>query len=114
MGIVTKTTDKYQRCIDACNACAQACYECFKLCLNEQDVQARKGCISMLVECAMICQTASSLMFLDAQHAMEFCKLCAAVCDKCTNECSMFKDQHCADCANQCRTCAEECRMMAG
>ncbi|MBZ4647652.1 MAG: hypothetical protein JG777_3141, partial [Clostridia bacterium] len=28
MGIVTKTTDKYQACIDACNRCAQACFEC--------------------------------------------------------------------------------------
>ena len=30
MGVVTKTTDKYQKCIDTCNQCAQACFECFK------------------------------------------------------------------------------------
>ena len=26
MGIVNKATDKYQKCIDACNRCAQGLY----------------------------------------------------------------------------------------
>ncbi len=42
MGIVTNSTDKFQKCIDECNRCAQACYECFKACLDESDVGARK------------------------------------------------------------------------
>ncbi|MGE5633058.1 MAG: hypothetical protein ACM3TR_18470 [Caulobacteraceae bacterium] len=55
MGVVTNTTDKYKKCLDACNQCAQACYECMKMCLNEPDVGARKACISILAECAKIC-----------------------------------------------------------
>lgn len=114
MGMVTKTTDKYQVCIDACNRCAQACFECFKACLNESDVGERKACISMLIECAMICQNAAAYMSLDAQHAMDLCKLCATICDKCATECDMFKDDHCQKCADICRVCVDECKKMAG
>jgi len=114
MGIVTKTTDMYQACIDAWNRCAQACFECFKMCLNEPDVGARKACISMLIECALICKEASAFMSLDAQYAKDLCKLCATICDKCAQECDMFKDDHCKKCADECRKCADECRKMAG
>ena len=106
MGIVTNTTDKYQKCIDACNRCAQACYECLKACLNEPDVQARKNCISMLSECACICKESSSFMSMDAMHAKDLCKLCATICEKCAADCKMFKDDHCVKCANECNMMA--------
>ncbi|TCO72158.1 four-helix bundle copper-binding protein [Marinisporobacter balticus] len=73
MGMVTNATDKYQACIDACSKCTQACYECFTACLNESDLNARKNCVSILVECAM---------FKDAH-----CKKCADICNMCANEC---------------------------
>lgn len=114
MGVVTDTTNKYQACIDACNRCAQACFECFKMCLNEPDAAARKECISMLIECACICKEASAFMSMDAQHAMDLCKLCATICDKCAHHCDMFKDDHCKKCVDECRKCADECRKMAG
>lgn len=112
MGKVTNTTDKYQVCIDSCNVCAQACYECFKACLNEPDASARKACISMLMECAMICQQASASMSMDAQYAMDLCKLCATICDKCSTDCDIFKDDHCQKCADICKSCADDCRKM--
>lgn len=37
MGVVTQVTNKYQKCIDACNKCAQACFECLNACFNEPD-----------------------------------------------------------------------------
>jgi hypothetical protein len=114
MGIVTKTTDKYQKCIDACNQCAQACYECLKMCLNEPDVAARKACIIILIECAKICQVASAFMSMDAQYAMDICIICAEMCSRCAQECEMFKDDHCKKCADICNNCASECNKMAG
>jgi hypothetical protein len=51
MGVATMVTNKMQACIDACNKCAQACYECFEACLNEADLNARKNCVKMFVEC---------------------------------------------------------------
>lgn len=113
MGVVTMATNKYQKCIDACNRCAQACYECLKACLNEPDAQARKGCIGMLMECAMLCKESSGFMAMDARFAKDLCRLCATVCDQCAQDCKMFKDDHCVKCANECQVCTNECRMMS-
>lgn len=92
MGIVTNLTNKYQKCIDACNRCAQACEECAKLCLNEPDVQARKNCIATLIECANMCRQAACSMSFDAQFAKDLCRLCAIVCEKCASDCAMSKE----------------------
>lgn len=113
MGIVTNLTDKYQKCIDACNRCAQACDECTKLCLNEPDVQARKACIGTLIECAAICKQSACFMSFDSQYAKDLCKLCATICENCATECGMFKDDHCVKCTNECNACAAECKAMA-
>jgi len=56
-----------QTCIDACTKCSQACYKYFKTCLNQPDLNARKNCVSILVECAMIC------------------RICAKECEKMAN-----------------------------
>lgn len=114
MGVITTATDKHQKCIDACAKCAQACYECFKACINEPDVGARETCISTLVECAMICQQAVAFMSMEACYSKDLCKLCATICDKCAQECKMFKDDHCQKCAQVCQACATECKQMAG
>lgn len=114
MGLFTVETGKYQSCIDACNRCAQACYECFHECLNEPDLNARKNCVSMLVECAMMCQMSVSTMSMNGQFSKEHCALCAKICDSCAKECNMFKDDHCKTCAQACQDCADECRRMAG
>ncbi len=113
MGMATMTRNKYQACIDECNRCAQTCYECFRACLNEPDINARKNCISILVECAQMCQMSALIMSMDGEFVKEHCKLCAAICDKCTTECEMFKDDHCKQCATECHTCADKCRKMA-
>lgn len=56
MGVVTTVTNAFQTCIDACNRCAQACHECFEACINEPDLNARRKCVKMLVECAKMCE----------------------------------------------------------
>jgi hypothetical protein len=114
MGIINNTTDKYQACIDACNRCVQACHECFTACLNEADVATRKNCISILAECACDCQSSAAKMSMDSKYAKEHCQMCATICDKCAQECQMFKDDHCQKCAQECQKCADECRKMAG
>ncbi len=114
MSPVMTMTNKMQRCIDACMKCAQACNECFKACLNEADVGARARCISTLVDCAELCQMSAAYMTRDSQFAQAICGMCADVCERCAQECAMFKDSHCQECAQICRDCAAECRKMAG
>lgn len=113
MGVVTPGTKEMQACIDACQKCAQDCYECFQECLNEPDLTGRKNCISMLIECAMMCQMSVATMAMSGKFAKLHCQLCAQLCDQCAQECAIFKDTHCQECAKLCRTCAELCRNMA-
>lgn len=102
-----------QTCIDACAKCAQICEECFNMCLQEADVKARGNCIKTLQDCAEICTTSACFMSRQSGSIKEVCTLCADICEKCANECAMFKDQHCQSCADTCRQCANECRNMA-
>lgn len=114
MGILSSSNNSDQKCIDACNICAQACYECFRACLNESDIEVRANCIAILIECAQMCQMSAAHMAMEGQFAKEHCGVCAAICNKCADECSMFADNHCVECAQICKDCASECEMMAG
>lgn len=109
MGLLTKSNNKNQACIDACNHCEQSCYECFDLCLLEQDVANRVDCLKALIECAVMCQMSVTLLSLKSQSAMDHCTLCANVCQKCAMECEAFDDLHCKDCVTSAKKCATEC-----
>ncbi len=112
--MLTGVTQNHQSCIDSCSKCTQACYECCTACLNEPDLNARKNCVSMLVECAMMCQMSVSMMSMNGKFSKEHCSLCAQICDDCAKECGMFKDQHCQECSQICKECSDECRRMSG
>ncbi|MDF2942940.1 MAG: ferredoxin [Herbinix sp.] len=112
--MLTMSAEKNLICIEACTKCAQACYKCFYACINEPDLNARKSCVSILIECAMMCQMSVSMMSMNGQFSKEHCALCARICDSCAKECNTFNDEHCQKCAQECRSCADECRNMAG
>lgn len=101
-----------QHCIDACNRCAQICEECLNLCLQEHNIKDRLMCIRTLQDCAEICTTSACFMARSSINAKEVCKVCETICEKCAEECDMFKDDHCQTSADACRHCAIECRRM--
>lgn len=104
---------RYQTCIDACNACAIACDHCAASCLQEENVQMMAKCIKLDMDCAQICRLAASYMARDSEFAQAICKLCAEVCDACARECANHEAEHCQACARACWRCAQECRRMA-
>ncbi|HYE53824.1 MAG TPA: four-helix bundle copper-binding protein [Chitinophagaceae bacterium] len=105
---------EYKSCIDACLHCASICNHCASSCTQEDDVKMMARCIQFDMECAAICYAAAQLMSLGSERAMEFCRLCADICDACADECQHHQTGHCQECARACRACAEECRMMVG
>ena len=106
------TNGKFHHCITACAKCAQACYECFYASLNEQDIHARKKYASILMECAMICQTTAAVLSMNGLYYRQFCQLCSEICEKCALECTPFTDEHCQNCQEICRRCAISCRSL--
>jgi hypothetical protein len=71
-------------------------------------------CIQLDMECAAACYAAAQFMSLGSERAMEFCRICAEICEACGNECERHQNEHCQECARICHQCAEECRQMAG
>lgn len=85
----------------------QVCEECFDSCLKEPDVKTRVKCISLLKDCSELkeCSDIYAFSAKDMASNSDFAKdlfgVCATVCDACANECAMFKDAHCQDCADE-------------
>jgi hypothetical protein len=105
--------DKYDDCIEACDACAVECEHCLTACLDEKPVEPLVRCIRLDRDCADLCRLAAALMSRDSSFAREVCLLCATTCDACAAECERHDMDHCRRCASACRSCAAECREMA-
>jgi hypothetical protein len=105
--------DHFNSCIDACNDCAVACHRCAAACLKEEDPAEMVRCIQLDVDCAHLCRLAAGYMSRGSELAAELCRLSAAVCDICDEECARHAMSQCQDCAKACRRCARECRRMA-
>lgn len=106
--------ERFQECIDACDACAAACDHCATACLSEDDVKMMARCIALDMDCAQICRLASAFMARGSEFAAALCRQCADVCQACGDECAKHQNDHCQRCAEACRRCAEVCRRMAG
>lgn len=109
MNMIVERDSLTQTCIDWCGKCVQICYECFNACLSEPDLNARKDCVNILIECAVVCQASIAVMSINGIFSKEQCELCEKLCRKCAETCAMFKDPHCKKCADICMMCAEAC-----
>jgi hypothetical protein len=105
--------ERFQDCIDACDACAAACDHCATACLGEDDVKMMARCIALDMDCAQICRLASAFMARGSESAAALCRQCAEVCAACGDECGKHQHEHCQQCAVACRRCADACRAMA-
>jgi hypothetical protein len=70
-------------------------------------------CIQLDMECAAICYSAAQLMALGSERALEVCRICADLCEACSEECRRHPMDHCQECGKVCTQCADECRKMA-
>jgi hypothetical protein len=70
-------------------------------------------CIQLDMECSALCYASAQLMSMGSEKAKEVCRICAALCEECGNECGKHQTEHCQECARACQQYAEECRRMA-
>lgn len=70
-------------------------------------------CIELDMQCATICEAAAALMSMGNSQAKEICRICAAICRECGEQCSKHNTEHCRECAQVCQQCATECEKMA-
>jgi hypothetical protein len=99
----------------------QDCQECHDICLRTTTYGLQKGgqhaavgLVTLLLDCAEICQTSADFMLRGSQFQQHTCVLCADTCDACAQACERFaNDPMMLACAATCRRCAESCRRMA-
>jgi hypothetical protein len=70
------------------------------------------NCIQLDMECAVICYATAQLMSLGSTKALEFCRICAAICEACAKECEKHEFDHCKESSAACKLCAIECRKL--
>jgi hypothetical protein len=111
----SQTGNNMDQCIQDCLACYQECTSCIPHCLSQGGKHAEAKHITLMMECAEMCNMSATLMQLKGQFAYEHCQLCAKACDACAESCSSIdpNDSMMQKCAEMCRQCAESCRSMA-
>lgn len=103
---------QYKLCIDACLNAAALCTHCANACVKEDDPKMMVDCIQLSMECAALCFATAQLMSLGSATAKDLARLCAALCDRCADECSKQSSDHCLECAQACTQCADACEVV--
>lgn len=106
----TKTYNR-QRCNvknchknDLCNYSASA-----SLLVNEKNYSI---CIQLGIECAVICYATLQFMSLGSQKVLEFCLICAAMCEEYTVDCIKFDIDHSKETASARKLCTIKCQRL--
>jgi hypothetical protein len=82
-------------------------------CLDMGGKHAESSHISMMIDCAEMCNMSTDFMIRNSNMAADVCEKCAEVCDMCAEECRSFEDDsEMMECADTCEACAESCRTM--
>jgi hypothetical protein len=103
-----------RRCIDDCVRCHDVCLSTLPYCLEQGGPHAGEAHITLLLDCANICQTASEFMLRGSDEHGRICAACAAICERCAEACDQFAgDDVMHACAENCRACADSCEEMA-
>jgi hypothetical protein len=107
------TTHSIEQCIENCLRCHRLCLETAGRHLRGES-RIDGANLRLLLDCAEICQTSANFMIRGSDLHGETGGACAAVCDRCADECDRHgEDPHMAACAEICRRCAESCQEMA-
>jgi hypothetical protein len=102
-----------RRCIDECVRCHEVCLSTVAYCLEQSGQHAEESHITLLLDCADICQTSADFMLRGSDEHGRICAVCAAVCQRCAEDCDQFVgDEVMHACADGCRICADLCEQM--
>ena len=95
--------------------------ECFRAttygmehCLSLGEKYSDQKHITLLKECAEICQITASFMIESSDFAHDVCGICARLCDLCGDSCYDLdpQDPILRACMDACKNCADSCRNM--
>jgi len=100
-----------KQCLDDCSSCHDICLTTVAHCLQMGGKHADAAHITLLLDCAQICETSADAMLRHSTQSATICRACADIGRACAVSCDKLSM---SDCAAACRKCAESCTKMAG
>jgi hypothetical protein len=91
-----------EQCIENCTRCHRICLETAARHFRGERgaAQGHEAHVRLLLDCAEICQTSANFMVRGSDLHGHTCAACAAVCERCAEECDKLgEDPHMAACA---------------
>ena len=99
---------------DAINACLNCHSMCLRMattfCLEQGGRHVEKKHLSLMLNCAELCQTSANFMLSDSPLHGRVCLICAEACEACAKSCEQVGDMR--ECVEECQSCAKSCRTM--
>ncbi|MGE3610434.1 MAG: four-helix bundle copper-binding protein [Bacteriovoracaceae bacterium] len=107
-------SNKFSRCITDCLQSFETCTSSIQHCLQEGGVHADPRHMSLMIECARICQLSAEFMLSGSPYAQDLCNVCSLICEECAISCDSIdpRDGILKECAEFCRKCSVSCRNM--
>lgn len=103
-----------RHCIDECVRCHEVCLSTVPYCLEQGGRHAAEEHVTLLLDCADICQSSADFMLRASDQHGRICAACAAICQRCAEACAAFVDDDVMRaCAQACRRCADSCEQVA-
>src|SRR5215208_6324474 len=94
-------TSEMRQCIQECLDCHSSCLDTARHCLEMGGQHAAAKHVTLLLDCADICQTSANFMLRHSDRHARTCELCATVCRECEKACRSFHQdpemQHAAE-----------------
>ncbi len=108
-------SNEMQQCIDECTRCHDTCVAMVNHCLERGGRHAAPAHITLLLDCAEICQTSANFMLRGSERHHLTCRACAEICRACAEDCERLgqSDEMMQECAEECRRCQHSCERMA-
>lgn len=100
-------------CIAHCLEAHRNCLEAARFAIENRERSVANALITILTDCAEICQGTANSMSRGSPLHMIMCDACAKACRRCEQECLRLSDTLFIRCADSCRTCADDCAHMA-
>lgn len=108
-------TSEMEQCAIDCLNCHSVCLRVISYCLRKGGNHAQAHHISLMMNCAEICQTTENfILSADPDLSTQLTDICSDICERCARSCEQFSgDALMVSCAEICRTCAISCRNIA-
>jgi len=104
-------SEQTRDCIEQCLRCHAICLAtAMTECLERGGEHVKPQHFRLMMDCALVCQTAADLMAHKSQFHRSTCAFCAEVCEACARDCETLAGMEA--CVATCRSCAQSCRAM--